>query len=89
MLMLLPWIQFCIEERNPISIISPDRCRYLNNELLSFRHSGTMSHLQQLLLLLPSLRQADNVVRKFWTKIFTDGSINMNKLLIEMLESVV
>lgn len=53
-----------------------------------------MSQQQQLLLLLPGLRQAEAITRKFWVRINQEGSISggrrvtMNKLLLEMLESL-
>lgn len=52
------------------------------------RHNGAVSHQQQLLLLLPSLRQADHIIRKFWIQVYREGSVNMKKLFVEMLESV-
>lgn len=47
-----------------------------------------MSHQQQLLLLLPSLRQAEGITRKFWVRINQERRVTMNKLLLEMLESL-
>eukprot|EP00091_Calanus_sinicus_P006189 TRINITY_DN16794_c0_g1_i1.p1 TRINITY_DN16794_c0_g1~~TRINITY_DN16794_c0_g1_i1.p1 ORF type:complete len:161 (-),score=24.77 TRINITY_DN16794_c0_g1_i1:403-885(-) len=44
-------------------------------------------HLQSLLLILPSIRDADTVLRIFWRQIKQDGQVPMNKLLIEMLEA--
>jgi len=44
-------------------------------------------HLQNLLLVLPSLRDADTVLREFWSLIKQEGRVPMNKLLIEMLEA--
>ncbi|XP_026478216.1 steroid hormone receptor ERR2-like [Ctenocephalides felis] len=49
--------------------------------------SNAQSQLQNLLLILPTLRQADYVVRKFWTAVNHDGKISMNKLFVEMLEA--
>lgn len=56
--------------------------------ILSYRQTAAVSHQQQLLLLLPSLRQADNILRKFWIEIYREGNVNMKKLFVEMLESV-
>lgn len=53
-----------------------------------FRQNGAMSHQQQLLLLLPSLRQAEGITRKFWVRINQERRVTMNKLLLEMLESL-
>ena len=46
-----------------------------------------MIHVQNLLLLLPSIRQADVMMRQFWQKVLQDGKMKLSKLLIEMLES--
>lgn len=37
---------------------------------------------------MPSLRQADQIIRKFWTRVHKDGTIVMNKLFVEMLETI-
>lgn len=55
---------------------------------LLLRQHQAVSHQQQLLLLLPSLRQADHIIRKFWTNVHIEGNVTMNKLFVEMLESV-
>jgi len=44
-------------------------------------------HLQNLLLVLPSLRDADTVLRQFWSLVKQEGRVPMNKLLVEMLEA--
>ncbi|XP_067007782.1 steroid hormone receptor ERR1 isoform X2 [Anabrus simplex] len=50
--------------------------------------SNTASyHMHQLLLCLPVLRQADQVIRRYWTGVHRDGKIPMNKLFVEMLEA--
>ncbi|XP_046402554.1 steroid hormone receptor ERR1-like isoform X1 [Ischnura elegans] len=51
------------------------------------RPSTSTYHLQQLLLCLPSLRQADQVLRRFWTDVRREGKVPMNKLFVEMLEA--
>uniref|UniRef100_U5EWZ8 Putative estrogen-related receptor err n=1 Tax=Corethrella appendiculata TaxID=1370023 RepID=U5EWZ8_9DIPT len=60
----------------------------INDCVLILRHHQAVSHQQQLLLLLPSLRQADHIIRKFWTNVHLEGNVTMNKLFVEMLESV-
>ncbi|XP_052868354.1 estrogen-related receptor gamma isoform X2 [Anopheles cruzii] len=60
----------------------------LNDCVLLIRQHQAVSHQQQLLLLLPSLRQADYIIRKFWTNVHIEGNVTMNKLFVEMLESV-
>ncbi|XP_025156369.1 steroid hormone receptor ERR1 isoform X3 [Harpegnathos saltator] len=43
---------------------------------------------QNMFLVLPSLRQADGIVRRFWSSVFKTGKVPMNKLFVEMLEAV-
>ncbi|XP_077531361.1 steroid hormone receptor ERR1-like [Haemaphysalis longicornis] len=49
--------------------------------------SAIATHAGQLLLCLPLLRQLDTVVRRFWNGVRRDGTVPMNKLFVEMLES--
>ncbi|XP_065221645.1 steroid hormone receptor ERR1 isoform X1 [Planococcus citri] len=51
------------------------------------RPNTCINHIQNLLLCLPSLRQADQYIRRFWCGVHRDGKVVMNKLFIEMLES--
>ena len=51
-----------------------------------FRSGNTSIHVQNLLLLLPSIRQADAMIRWFWLKVRQDGKVPLKKLLVEMLE---
>lgn len=53
-----------------------------------YRQSGAVSQQQHLLLLLPSIRQTEQIIRKFWIDVYRSGNINMKKLFVEMLESV-
>lgn len=53
-----------------------------------FRQNGAVSQQQHLLLLLPSIRQTEQIIRKFWIDVYRNGNINMKKLFVEMLESV-
>ncbi|XP_029847410.3 steroid hormone receptor ERR1 isoform X2 [Ixodes scapularis] len=48
---------------------------------------GAQQHCGRLLLCLPLLRQLDAVVRRFWNAVRRDGTVPMNKLFVEMLES--
>jgi len=52
-----------------------------------FRPNTSTYHLNHLLLCLPSLRQADQVIRRYWTGIHREGKVPMNKLFVEMLEA--
>ncbi|KAL1110214.1 hypothetical protein AAG570_008291 [Ranatra chinensis] len=47
---------------------------------------GSSNEITALLLCLPTLRQADSIVRRFWTNIHRGGSVVMNKLFVEMLD---
>ncbi|SPP87259.1 steroid hormone receptor ERR2 isoform X1 [Drosophila guanche] len=58
----------------------------LNDVVYLLRHSSAVSHQQQLLLILPSLRQADDILRRFWRGVARDEVITMKKLFLEMLE---
>ncbi|KAK9891074.1 hypothetical protein WA026_013398 [Henosepilachna vigintioctopunctata] len=51
------------------------------------RPSGVLYQVQQLLLCLPALRQADQSVRKFWLDVHQQNLVPMNKLFLEMLEA--
>lgn len=50
------------------------------------RPMAAFNQLQQLLLCMPALRQADQVVRRFWSNIHEHNLVPMNKLFLEMLE---
>lgn len=54
----------------------------------NFRQNGAILQQQHLLLILPSIRQTEQIVRKFWIDVYRNGNINMKKLFVEMLESV-
>jgi len=47
------------------------------------------THLGQILLCLPLIRQTDAAIRKYWIGVRKEGKVPMNKLFIEMLESSV
>ncbi|XP_018913842.1 steroid hormone receptor ERR2 isoform X2 [Bemisia tabaci] len=51
------------------------------------RPNMCVSHTQNLLLCLPILRQADQVIRRFWSSVHKEGKVLMNKLFVEMLEA--
>lgn len=74
--------------QSPPSLFFSPSTLYLIVNLLVYRHHGAVSQQQHLLLILPSVRQAEQVVRKFWIDVYRNGNINMKKLFIEMLESV-
>ncbi|XP_065341901.1 steroid hormone receptor ERR1 [Cloeon dipterum] len=51
------------------------------------RPNTSAYHVQQLLLSLPALRQADFIIRRFWSDVRHDAKVPMNKLFVEMLEA--
>lgn len=56
-------------------------------KLLNFRLRDSVVQMQSLLLCLPSLRAADAALRRYWLSVRHQGSVHMNKLFVEMLES--
>ncbi|XP_040565088.1 steroid hormone receptor ERR2 isoform X3 [Lepeophtheirus salmonis] len=67
----------------------------LKNNLLSalydttaiLRSGNPSINVQNTLLLLPSIRQADILIHQFWDLIRTEGKISLNRLLVEMLDA--
>jgi estrogen-related receptor ERR len=51
------------------------------------RPQNSYAHVSALLLCLPSLRQSDGAIKRFWLAMRRDGKVAMNKLLVEMLEA--
>ncbi|KAJ6218303.1 hypothetical protein RDWZM_009460 [Blomia tropicalis] len=51
------------------------------------RPQSVVNHLSQLFLCLPLLRELDSVTRRLWLNVLQEGSVPMNKLFIEMLET--
>lgn len=58
--------------------------------------SSASSKLMELLLCLPALRQADQLIRQYWTRVHREtqttqtrqkNNVKMNKLFVEMLEA--
>ncbi|KAK9497498.1 hypothetical protein O3M35_004204 [Rhynocoris fuscipes] len=47
---------------------------------------GDRNETSTVLLCLPVLRQADHVLRSFWTGLHARGAVSINKLFVEMLE---
>lgn len=59
----------------------------LYDSVAVLRPTGSFMHVQQLLLGLPSLRQTDHVVRRFWQDVHQRTLVPLNKLFLEMLEA--
>ena len=54
--------------------------------LYAGRSGNPSTHVQNMLLALPSIRQADSMVKTFWKGVAREGRLTLNKLLVEMLE---
>jgi len=76
-----------LEENSAIGKLRENLLSSLNDAVHFIRSGDANLHLQSLLLLLPSLRDADSVLRLFWRQVRQDGQVPMNKLLVEMLEA--
>jgi len=76
-----------LEEFSAIGRLRENLLSSLHDAVYFIRCGDANLHLQSLLLILPSLRDADTVLRNFWSQIKQDGQVPMNKLLIEMLEA--
>ncbi|CAG9764491.1 unnamed protein product [Ceutorhynchus assimilis] len=59
----------------------------LSDAMGVLRPNTAFLQTQQLLLCLPALRQANNVVRRFWSDVHNQDLVPMNKLFLEMLEA--
>jgi len=76
-----------LEEFSAIGRLRENLLSSLHDAVCFIRCGDANLHLQSLLLILPSLRDADTVLRTFWSHIKQEGQVPMNKLLIEMLEA--
>eukprot|EP00092_Neocalanus_flemingeri_P002918 GFUD01003121.1.p1 GENE.GFUD01003121.1~~GFUD01003121.1.p1 ORF type:complete len:557 (+),score=98.07 GFUD01003121.1:117-1787(+) len=76
-----------LEEFAAIGRLRENLLSSLHDAVYFIRCGDANLHLQSLLLILPSLRDADTVLRMFWSQIKQEGQVPMNKLLIEMLEA--
>ncbi|XP_053597273.1 steroid hormone receptor ERR2 isoform X6 [Microplitis demolitor] len=59
----------------------------LSDLVSTVRQGQAVRATQNMFLILPSLRQADNIVRRFWSSVYRTGKVPMNKLFVEMLEA--
>merc|ERR1711892_1487172 len=76
-----------LEEFSAVGQLRENLLSSLQDAVHFIRCGNANLHLQSLLLILPSLRDADSVLRAFWSRVRQDGQVPMNKLLIEMLEA--
>ncbi|XP_012285432.1 steroid hormone receptor ERR2 isoform X3 [Orussus abietinus] len=61
----------------------------LSDCVAAIRPGQALRATQNMFLVLPSLRQADGVVRRFWSSVYRTGKVPMNKLFVEMLEAAI
>ncbi|KAG5877675.1 hypothetical protein JTB14_013920 [Gonioctena quinquepunctata] len=59
----------------------------LSDAIGVLRPAAVMNQIQQILLCLPALRQANYIVRRFWSDVHQQDLVPMNKLFLEMLEA--
>lgn len=59
----------------------------LSDCVAAVRPGQALRATQNMFLILPSLRQADGIVRRFWSSVYRTGKVPMNKLFVEMLEA--
>jgi len=76
-----------LEEFGSIERVREGILSSLHDAVFFIRCGDAALHLQNLLLVLPSLRDADTVLRMFWSQVKQEGRVPMNKLLVEMLEA--
>uniref|UniRef100_A0A1I8Q0J9 Uncharacterized protein n=2 Tax=Stomoxys calcitrans TaxID=35570 RepID=A0A1I8Q0J9_STOCA len=86
--LLLANCDILLDDQSSLRAFRDSILNSLNDVVYLLRHSSAVSHQQQLLLLLPSLRQADNILRRFWRNVNTEGLVTLKKLFMEMLETV-
>lgn len=75
------------EDFSPVKQLRDSLLSSLFDCMAVLRSGEPSLHLQSLLLVLPSLREADGVLRNFWSGVHKAGLVHMNKLLIEMLDA--
>ncbi|XP_015439932.1 PREDICTED: steroid hormone receptor ERR2 isoform X2 [Dufourea novaeangliae] len=59
----------------------------LSDCVAAVRPGQALRATQNMFLVLPSLRQVDGIVRRFWSSVYRTGKVPMNKLFVEMLEA--
>jgi estrogen-related receptor ERR len=76
-----------IEEFSSVKKLRESILSALCNCVSVLRPNNTATHVNSLLMCLPSLRQSDLAIKKFWLSVHRDGKVTMNKLFVEMLEA--
>ncbi|XP_033216256.1 steroid hormone receptor ERR1 isoform X3 [Belonocnema kinseyi] len=59
----------------------------LSDCVAAVRPGHALRVTQNMFLIMPGLRQADGIVRRFWSSVYRTGKVPMNKLFVEMLEA--
>lgn len=59
----------------------------LSDCVAAVRPGQALRAIQNMFLIMPGLRQADSIVRRFWSNVYRTGKVPMNKLFVEMLEA--
>lgn len=59
----------------------------LSDCVAAVRPGQALRAIQNMFLIMPGLRQADGIVRRFWSNVYRTGKVPMNKLFVEMLEA--
>ncbi|XP_037930664.1 steroid hormone receptor ERR2 [Teleopsis dalmanni] len=86
--LLLSNCDILLDDQSSLRLFRDTILSSLNDVVFLLRHTAAVSHQQQLLLILPSFRQADGILRRFWRNVSHEGTINLKKLFQEMLEPV-
>ncbi|KAH7645734.1 hypothetical protein DERF_006694 [Dermatophagoides farinae] len=76
-----------LENQESVSKLRDTLLQTLQECVSILRPQSAINHLSQIFLCFPLLRQLDTVTRRLWSNILQEGSVPMQKLFVEMLES--
>ncbi|CAG7716432.1 unnamed protein product, partial [Allacma fusca] len=76
-----------IEDFSSIKKLRDNIMSSLSDCVAVLRPANVTAHVNSLLLCLPSLRQSDLTIKRFWLGVRREGKVVMNKLFVEMLEA--
>jgi estrogen-related receptor ERR len=76
-----------IEDFSSIKKLRDNIMSSLGDCVAVLRPANVTAHVNSLLLCLPSLRQSDLTIKRFWLGVRREGKVVMNKLFVEMLEA--
>ncbi|CAG2100221.1 unnamed protein product [Medioppia subpectinata] len=80
-------VDILLEDSQSVSKLRETLLMTLQECVSALRPLNSVSHLSQLLLCMPLLRQLDGVTRRYWNCVRRESNVPMNKLFVEMLES--